>query len=844
MLKKIIAFLFISIAAYCAFGATISSVKVDGIRGYRKVIVSGGVDTNFYMGRVSYIYRSEGKDSASVDLAITKQGTTESALVLEKSGDIGLIRQINAADTFKTAYFRVRILGDAAGNYVANINGQAAMSEMHKLADSCVKLMTNDQKLTLLYSWTTAADQIYFGSDDFTLGNGKNMVGWRCADGPNGIRFPVTGKSNDYAIFGSGKPATVFATEVARGCTWDTTMARRVGQAIAQEALAMGLYCNLGPMSDLVVNPRWGRAFETMGEDPYLVGKMASSQVKGIQSERVISSPKHFVPYIKETYRADGQRLTLSERALRELFCVPFEMDIKEGGARAIMTCYNKVRVPGFTTDDADLLGANCERAGSNRHLINDILRNDWGFDGIIMTDWKGAENVDETYAFNTPFDMSMPAGDGFLKAPANITAKRTGWVVDTLDKKAFNVTYDKLWAWNGKLIQQDAEIQKYPATTIHSAEHLNLTLEEARESIVLVKNDSIIGAAVLPLAKTGTYKIALIGQYGYISRPGGGGSSAVTPDIDPLVSPIQGITSFLGAASSIKLLTDNANQNSADIATGADAAIVFVGIPKEEEGMDRTTMKLPDLPDVAAVMAKVKKTIVVYTGGSASVAGSWSEAPGILIAFYPGRNQAQAIAEALFGDINPSGHLSVTFPKTETDLPSYELVDFQMSYPSADTAHGYFYYEKTNKTPLFWFGHGLSYSSFEYTKIAIRGASTVSATTGERFDVIVSVKNTGVRAGTDVVQLYVKPKDSPVARRVKDLRAFCRISPPPGETYNATFTLGPRDFSIYDVNTTAKTGQWKVIPGSYDLIAGSTSNPAELVNGNGKCVIATVTVQ
>jgi beta-glucosidase len=291
--------------------------------------------------------------------------------------------------------------------------------------------------------------------------------------------------------------------------------------------------------------------------------------------------------------------------------------------------------------------------------------------------------------------------------------------------------------------------------------------------------------------------------------------------------------------ASKISIVTD---YNTADV------AIVFIGVDAEGEGDDRPSMVLPTTQTdlVTAVMAKVPKTIVVYTGGSASVAGSWSNAPGVVIAFYPGRNQARAIAEVLFGDVNPSGHLSVTFPKTVTDLPSYELTNsVEFAYPSADTSAGYFYFEKTGKTPLYWFGHGLSYTSFAYTAMMILGGTTVTA--GDRVEVDVGVKNTGTRSGDQVVQLYVKPKNSAassVPRRVKDLRGFARVTLAPGEEKKVTFTLGPRDFSYYNVNMTAKTGQWTVVPGDYDIIAGSTSNPAELVNGNGKCVIQSLTIQ
>jgi beta-glucosidase len=246
----------------------------------------------------------------------------------------------------------------------------------------------------------------------------------------------------------------------------------------------------------------------------------------------------------------------------------------------------------------------------------------------------------------------------------------------------------------------------------------------------------------------------------------------------------------------------------------------------------------------VSTILTSKQKTIVVYTGGSASVAGSWSDAPAVVIAFYPGRWQGQVIAEALFGDVNPSGHLNVTFPQTYTDLPSFDLdVNKNISLASADTAHGYFRFEKTGKKPLFWFGHGLSYTTFRYNNIVVRGSSTISST--DRVDIEVAVHNTGLRAGDDVVQLYVKPTGTAAtARRVKDLRGFSRISLTQNESKIVTFTLGPRDFSTYDVNTAAKTGQWKVVPGTYEIIVGSTSNPEELAAGNGASLSATVTVQ
>ena len=278
-------------------------------------------------------------------------------------------------------------------------------------------------------------------------------------------------------------------------------------------------------------------------------------------------------------------------------------------------------------------------------------------------------------------------------------------------------------------------------------------------------------------------------------------------------------------------------------------AAIVCVGADNESEGTDRPNFTLPSISGidqnalVSNVRARVPRTIVVYGGGSASCAGAWSNAPGVIVAFYGGRSQGQAVAEALFGDINPGGHLNVTFPNAANDLPSSYGVQ-ELKLLSADSAHGYFYFEKTGKTPLFWFGHGLSFTTFNYGSMWVYGPSTISA--GDRIDVNIGITNTGTRAGEDVVQLYVKPNDVNAAfpRRAKDLRAFRRISLGPGETKMVTLTLGPRDFSVYDADPAGKTGQWRVLPGSYTLIAGSTSNPLELVNGNGKCATTSITVQ
>ncbi len=627
-----------------------------------------------------------------------------------------------------------------------------------------------------------------------------------------------------------------------------------LGGRSGSEARANGLYCNLGPMCDLVVNPRWGRTFETMGEDPILSGKMVASRVQGTQSVNVITTPKHFSPYLMETDRQCGSqagslRVGVSERAFRELFCVPFEMAVTQGGSRGLMTCYNKVKIPGFTTSNANLIAENCEVAGSNKHLVNDILRHDWGFRGIILTDWESLQCVtNDRYAYDSvALDMSTAAGDGAGYNSIDVNIASNGWDTAALNQKAADVMYGKLWAWGGKLLPNDNAIDPYSTNPILSSQHLAIALQAAREAIVLAKNDTVTGSPILPLDTNATFKLAVVGPDSNYGRQGGGGSSVVTPDT--IITPLGGIKTILAAHKNITLVT---NYKTADVAVVVIGTLTGI-IGGESESTDRPNLLLSSsqLALVTSVMSAVPKTVVVYTGGSPSDTGSWSHAHALVIELYGGRWQGQALAEILFGRTNPSGHLSLTWPMSENDLPNFQnfgqglnTSTFEYDVQSVDTAHGYFYFEQTGKTPLFWFGHGLSYTTFTFNSITTMGPSTIAA--GDRIDFRVNLTNTGTRSGDAVVQLYVRPTSlvNPIPHRVKDLRAFQRVTLAPGQNSTLSFTLGPRDFSTYYADSATGTGQWQVNPGTYDIIAGSTSNPVELINGNGKCVITSITVQ
>ncbi len=844
MLKKAIKGILLGSLLFTAGATSVSNVQVSLVKGYSAGLNTSGDSVFYYMGRITYTFNAQGMDSVIVGAAITDQSTGTPLTLSETSGDVGLVAQKNATDTLKIVYFRTALGSNYADSYVATVTANGNMSRMWLLADSLVQQMTVTQRMSQLFN---AADKEWFGGDDQRLSNGKLVLGWACSDGPNGVRWPIGagGYDDTLAIYGAGNKATNFPTEVALASTFDTALIDSVGWAIGQETRANDLYCNLGPMCDLVVNPRWGRTFETMGEDPILSGKMVSSRIRGTQSAQCIACPKHFSPYLMETDRTNGLRVVVAERAYRELFCVPFEMAATDAGARALMTCYNKVGVPGYTTGNPVFLSQNLDISGVNKHLVNDIVRHDWGFTGIIMTDWGALANVTNgEYAYDTAgLDMSTPYGDGgYSSIAANIAAG----ALDTasLNRKAADVMYGKLWAWGGTLLPSDSAINNLPPNTILSPRHLAIALDAARKSIVLAKNDTIAGSPILPLNAGATFNLAVVGPDAGYGRPGGAGSSYVNPDT--IISPLAGIQTLLASHPNVTLVGNYTS------ATGPnDVAVVVIGtltgaLGGESESEDRPNLQLTSdqLALVSSVMKVVPRTVVVYTGGSPSDTGSWSDAPAIVIELYGGRSQGQALAEILFGITNPSGHLSLTWPMSVNDLPPFAIdpSTFDYTVQSADTAHGYFYFEKTGKTPHFWFGHGLSYTTFTYNSITTLGPSTITA--GDRIDFAVNLGNTGTMAGDAVVQLYVRPSSLTIPHRVKDLRGFQRVTLAPGQSSTLTFTLGPRDFSTYYADSANKTGRWQVNPGTYDIIAGSTSNPAELINGNGKCMITSITVQ
>jgi beta-glucosidase len=442
----------------------------------------------------------------------------------------------------------------------------------------------------------------------------------------------------------------------------------------------------------------------------------------------------------------------------------------------------------------------------SYKYTMTDVLRKTWGWQGFSMTDWA-ASTKDFPTAANWGVDMRMPYQYDYT--PANFA---------TMPDSIVNMHARRVIRAQKLIGALETGYSRTAYTTyLLSSEHRRIARLIGAKSIVLARNTGNI----LPLPKTGA-RIALTGPYATTCRLGGGGSSGVGPAIQ--INPSQGIRELLASvgAGASTIVTD-INQ--------ADYIVVFVGISGETEGADRGALGLTDgNSDVAAALvAKPTKTIVVYTGGSASTPGTWSTAPAIVIAFYPGQEQGYCIADVLFGNANPCGKLAVTFPNDAT-----QPADFQyhttttnnetLIYSRADTAYGYFRVNKRGVSPLFNFGHGLSYTTFSYSNLSINPGSIV---VGDRVLVQVDITNTGARAGEEVVQLYLTmPGDKGVPVRVQDLRGFKKVALQAGETKKLTFTLTFDDMAYFDVGAAEwdGDGRFKVLPGVFTVRVGTSS--------------------
>lgn len=778
-LKKLFTILcFVSFPALAGFNTvTVPSVMLHP--------ADAGTGTG-YSGNVEYTVTAGDTDSVYVTLTIQSQAGTPLTLS-EVTGDVGLIRIVNpnVAETHEI-YFQIQGAPPASTHFVAVVSASAVISGAKTQVEGFLKTMSKNDKVSMMSGCC----------DGFTsTAGGTTIPSIIMSDGPNGVR-PT-----------NGAQATVFPTCSNEASTWDTALANIQGQSKGEEFRALGKNCALGPALNLVYHPQGGRASEYYGEDPYESGHMAAADVRGEQSRGVAATIKHFACNNKEAERrilsAD-----MSERSLRELYLQNFKPSVVQGddGCWSLMGAYNQVN------QNVPNQGPACQ----NKYLETDVLRNTWGFKYMSMTDW--GVNWSFTPGVNFGVDIEMPSASNYT--PGALIAVIDSTINTHIRRILY--THEKI----GDLAST------YNATAFgdlfKGTAHRAAARQVGTAGLVLGKNNN----NVLPLPKSGV-KIALTGPFANVFRPGPGGSSLVSPAYQ--TTPQTGISQLLmGTGPYAGKKPAGASTIVTDITT-ADYIIVFVGVTGETEDADRPYLAVQptdgDNDAAAALAVTTAKTIVVYTGGSAATPGNWSNADAILFAFYPGGDQGYCIADALFGNVNPSGKLPVTFPNAASQLPNFTVASTgDLVYPSSDTAHGYFRMDKNGWTPQFYFGYGLSYTTFGYSNLQIFPDSIKA---GDRVHVRLTVTNTGSVAGKETAELYLSmPANGTLPVRVQDLRGFQKVpldptqTLAPGASQTVDFTLYPEDMEVFNPNGADYNGAgtWQVLAGNYGVRVGTSS--------------------
>jgi len=622
------------------------------------------------------------------------------------------------------------------------------------------------------------------------------------ADGPHGLRKQA--EEIKHLGINTSVPATCFPSGATLACSWDRKLIKKVGIALGEECQAEGVSIILGPSTNIKRSPLCGRNFEYFSEDPYLSSQMAEYHIKGVQSQGVGTSFKHFVANNQEHRRMSVDTI-VDERTLREIYLASFEEAVKQAQPWTVMCAYNKV---------------NGEYCSENKYLLTDILKDEWGYKGFVISDW-GAVN-ERVKGLGAGLELEMPSSGG-MGDKKIIKAVESGQLAEeVLDKAVEKLLTVILKAENNK--KENASYDK--------DEHHQLAREVAGECIILLKNEDNI----LPLKKNGT--IALVGAFAKTPRYQGGGSSHINPikidnAYDEMVK-IAGNSVKIKYAQGYLINSDEIDEILINEATEAvkntDTAVVFVGLPEryESEGYDRNHMEIPkNHKKLIEAVAEVQKNTVVVLSNGAPMEMSWADkVKGIVEAYLGGQASGGAIADILFAITNPCGKLAETFPMKLSHNSSY--INFPGEEDKVEYKEGLFvgyrYYDAKEIEPLFPFGYGLSYTNFEYTDISV-DKNEVKDT--DIVTVKVKVKNTGSIAGKEIIQLYVRDVESSVIRPLKELKGFEKVELQPGEEKKVTFILNKRSFAYYNIDIK----DWHVESGDFEILIGKSSKEI-LLNG------------
>ncbi|WP_051532933.1 glycoside hydrolase family 3 C-terminal domain-containing protein [Arthrobacter sp. 9MFCol3.1] len=612
-------------------------------------------------------------------------------------------------------------------------------------------------------------------------------------DGPHGVRRQE-GTADNLGLHGS-LPSTCFPPGTALGSSWDPDLVEEVGRALGREARALSVNVLLGPAINIKRSPLCGRNFEYLSEDPLVTGVLGAAYVRGVQSQGVGASVKHFAANNQET---DRMRVSsdVDERTLREIYFPAFERVVRESDPATIMCSYNRI---------------NGTYASENRWLLTDVLRTEWGFRGAVISDWGAVSN--RLAALKAGLDLEMPGTDGTTVAEVISAVEGGSLASEYVDSSAARI----------------ATLQRRTAlvddeTAFDADEHHALARRAAAASIVLLRNEN----NTLPL-QPGT-AVAVLGEFAAKPRYQGGGSSHV--NATRVDVPLDELRRALGAdrvhyapGYGSDRVTANAallRTEAADLARSADLSIVFVGLEEKEEseGFDRTHLDLPadHVALIQAVAAVSARTVVVLSNGGVVTLEPWHDRVDAIIEGWAlGQAGGGAIADILTGRTNPSGRLAETIPYRLNDTASF------INFPG-EAGHvrygegvlvGYRFHETVDVPARYPFGHGLSYTTFSYSNLSARSVGLDEAT------VEVTVTNTGDRVGADVVQIYVGAPAGPVRTPARELRAFRKVTLDPGDSRTVTFDLDRRAFAYYDITD----HRWAVTPGLYSIEVGRSSH-------------------
>lgn len=612
-------------------------------------------------------------------------------------------------------------------------------------------------------------------------------------DGPHGLR--KQGGKADHLGLNKSIPATCFPTAATLANSWDESLLTQVGKALADECIKEEVSVILGPGLNIKRSPLCGRNFEYFSEDPFLSGKMAAAMIKGVESKGVSACPKHFAVNSQEHMRMSIDEV-VDERALREIYLEGFRIAVTEGKPGALMTAYNKV---------------NGTYANENTHLLKEILVDEWGFDGVVVTDWGG--NNDRLAGLIAGNHLEMPSTGGVTDAEIDRAVKD-----GKLDESLLNQRVDGLLS----LILKP----KITANNLDSSkcftfeDHHRFAIECAKQSAVLLKNE----ASILPLNPKWTY--AVIGDFAKTPRYQGAGSSLIEPtQLDSALIALEksglGLSGFSSGFNRYGGANARKRSEALQLAKQSDAVLLFLGLDEgsESEGVDRENLSLrSEQLELAQALAKVNKNLIVILSGGAPVTLPFEPMmKGILHGYLSGQGSGEALVSLLLGEVSPCGKLAETYPLVDKDIPNHAYYPGQenISEHRESLFIGYRYYDKAKVPVRYPFGFGLTYTTFAYSKLKM---SDHQAT--------FTLQNTGTFAASEIAQLYIGHADSQIIRCEKELKGFIKVHLAPGESKQVSIPFDDHAFEHFD----PKANQWRTEPGEYVLSIGASSADIRLM--------------